>query len=443
MTVRLPELEPRGPSVRVPPGRSVRLTPRFRDLIDAPAVQRLRSVRQLGPTAWVYPGATHSRFEHSLGVFGRMQDALVHLLASPFVAASLSEADLLAGLCAALLHDVGHYPFAHSLEALHRRGRDTPRHEALSASLIRGPLAAHIAAIGAEPERVAALVALPHSRQATAVDGLLAHLLSGGVDVDKLDYLERDSTHLGVPYGLGFDVQRLLEALVVVNDRLGVAASGRLSAEMFVFARYAMFSEVYWHHAVRAAAAMVEAALAALPPEPLGALERQLLSLGDDTFLAAVRASAPEGGTTARLLDHLAARRLYKRIATFSRAYAEPEKQAAWRLLYEADRDTLDRVSLGIAAALGGEPGDVLIDTPPRDKDHPEPITIVYGPHVTGRREVPLHELSGVVQGVSTDFVKVVKKVRVFAAPSLVVGADRQALHALVVEAVQRHGSCA
>ncbi|MFT5431128.1 MAG: HD superfamily phosphohydrolase, partial [Myxococcota bacterium] len=117
----LAELDVFGPSVRIPELRDVRLTPRFRTIIDRPEFQRLRRVRQLGPTHLVYPGAMHTRFEHSLGAFGYGQRFVASLLRHPALAASASEDDLLTVLAASLLHDVGHYPFAHNLEALHRR----------------------------------------------------------------------------------------------------------------------------------------------------------------------------------------------------------------------------------------------------------------------------------------------------------------------------------
>lgn len=419
------ELDPYGPGIRLPGQNDVRVTERFRDVIDSPEVQRLRDVRQLGPIHLVYPGATHTRFEHAIGALGMMQAALRNVAPK----ASLSEDDVLTGLAAALLHDVGHYPFAHSLEAVHRRRPATarlPRHEAVAGAIIAGSLGPLLrSALGVDPERVARLVTVHHSRHADPADALLASLISSGVDIDKLDYLARDSVHLGVAYGLGFDSGRLLQALQPSDDgrRVVVAARGRVPAELFTVARYLMFSEVYWHHTVRAVSAMVEAALddvAARGALPADFADR-LLTFSDDAFLAWL---GHEPGTLAHgLVRDLRARRLHKRLVTYSRAYAEADKRAAYDRLYLASSDELAVLHARAAAVLAGAtgtslgPADLLIDTPPRDKDQLEPIEIVYGDGVSGKRVYRLDELSSVVPGVSQDFVKVVKKIRLFVSP--------------------------
>ncbi len=430
MAVHIPELDPYGPSIRVPDRVDVRLTRRVQSVVDHREFQRLRRVRQLGPTHLVYPGAVHSRFEHSLGVYGQVSRFLVSLQRHPVFASSLSEADLLTVLMAGLLHDVGHYPFAHSLEALHRRGQETPRHERLGADIIRERLGAVLSReLKVEPERVARLIEKKPREQPTRIDRLLGTLISGAIDADKLDYLERDSVHLGVPYGTSFDAGRLVAALTLneAEDAIAIAAPGKVSAEQFVFSRYLMFSEAYWHHAVRGASAMVEAALfdhvrrlpTATPVAP--ALLGLLLTRSDDELLADLRRDAPAGSVSARLLDGLTGdeRRLHKRLVTYSRAYAEPEKREAYERLYRLDGAALDRVTDKMARAIAKatgrvvRQGDVLVDTPPHDKDRAESIDVRYL-GVSGQGSYPLQELSAVVQGVHADFVQVVKKIRVF-----------------------------
>ena len=447
----LPELSHFGPSVRVPELRDIRLTRRITAVVDHPHVQRLRRVRQLGLTHLVYPGAIHTRFEHSLGTYGMVQRFLVSLLRHPALASSLSEEDLLTVLAAGLLHDVGHYPFAHSLEAAHRRGHETPRHEDLCSRMLEGPLGDVLrASCGVDPARVARLVALKHAAQPTALDRILACMISSAIDADKMDYLERDSAHLGVPYGRSFDAGRLVAALTLdeAEQALAVDIKGKVSAEMFVFGRYMMFSEAYWHHAVRAASAMVEAALCddlRRHPRPREAVEAELLECADDELLARVRRRSPAESVAARLLDGLTGdrRRLHKRLCTYSRAYAEADKRAAYDRLYAMPPSELDAVTGRIRSALEAlagvpvGPADVLVDTPPRDKDHPETVDVLFG-DVRGRRSYPLHELSRVVAGVHTDFVQVVKKIRVFVAPEVAsaLAEKRGAAEEVMMEAI-------
>ena len=138
---QLPELVPVGAGrgvVRLPELQNVPVTPAVLEIIDHPHFQRLRRVRQLGPTHLVYPGATHSRFEHSVGVYGTVIRYLRSLLQRESVRASLDEVDVRTVLMAGLLHDIGHYPFAHTLEALHHQGADTPRHEDVGCLVIAG-----------------------------------------------------------------------------------------------------------------------------------------------------------------------------------------------------------------------------------------------------------------------------------------------------------------
>lgn len=439
----LPELGPHhsNGSVRVPELRNVPLTRRVAEIVDHPAFQRLRRVRQLGPTHLVYPGATHTRFEHSLGVYSCVRLYVLNLLRNPSFAASATEADILCVLAAGLVHDVGHYSFAHNLEALHLKGRDTPKHEDVGARIVRGELdglrgertIANIlrADFGVDPERVLSLCTGRFDGEPSAMDRVLRSIVSSTIDADKMDYLERDSIHLGVPYGRNYDRDRLLASLTLNEDETSIAifAKGKVSAEIFVFGRYTMFSEAYWHHTVRSAAAMVEVALAAFdsrtdysPNELLDVL----LEHDDDGFLRWLVEQSPEGTATRYLLGNMVGnrRRLYKRIATYSRAYVEPDKHRAYETIYGMQAgevfDLADRLRARLGHLVGRplHPADIIIDTPPRDKDKLETIDVVY-PHVSGRRHYQLHELSRVVSGIQDDFVQVVKKIRLFAEPSL------------------------
>lgn len=430
-----------GGSVRIPELRNVPLNDRVEAIIDHPAYQRLRSIRQLGPTYLVYPGAVHTRFEHSLGVYGCVLDFLEHLLENPHFADSVTESDLLAVVAAGLVHDVGHYPFAHSLEALHLKGRDTPRHEEVGGEIIRGnvehlrgerPLGDILADDwGVDPERVIRLCTGDLGEDPPDVDKLLYSIVSGAIDADKMDYLARDSHHMGVPYGRNYDRERLLASLTLNKDQDGIAltSKGKVPAEMFIFSRYTMFSEAYWHHTVRAASAMVEAALAAFYSQssldPTSFLE-VLLTHDDDGLVSWLQEQTADGSATDYLIRGLVDHRrdLYKRILTFSRAYAEQDKQEAYERIYEMDAEALfsltDRLRARLSSVVGRSlhPASVIIDTPPRDKDALETVDIVY-PGARGRQYYPLHELSRIVAGIQDDFVTVVKKIRIFVDPEL------------------------
>ena len=441
-TIDIPELSsapaPAG-SVRIPELRNVPVTARIRDIIDHPAYQRLRRVRMLGPISFVYPGAVHSRFEHSLGVFGYVRRFLISLLDDPNFAASVGESDILTVLAAGLLHDIGHYPFAHSLEALHLKGEDTPRHEDVGGDIIlgnypalRGPTP--IADLlrndwNVSPQRMISLCTGDLGDDPDGIDSLLHSIISGAIDADKMDYLERDSHHIGVPYGRTFDRERLLSSLTLNadGDEIAIDAKGKVPAEMFIFARYTMFSEVYWHHTVRAASSMVENAIAAFhsrtPIEPHDFLDA-LLTHDDDSLLVWLRDQSPSNSATRYLLAGLqpGKRQLYKRIATYSRAYVETEKKEAYNRIYHMDRASLSDLTARLTARLGNaihqplHPAALIIDIPPRDKDKLETIDVVY-PGVSGQRFYPLHELSHIIAGIQDDFISVVKKIRIFAHP--------------------------
>ncbi len=440
----LPELTtapaPAG-SVRIPELRNIPITSRVRQVIDHPAYQRLRRVRMLGPTCFVYPGAVHSRFEHSLGVFGYVRQFLISLLSKPNFAASVTEEDLLTVLAAGLLHDLGHYPFAHSLEALHLKGEDTPRHEHVGGDIILGnieslasnrPLAEVLhESWNIDPQRMISLCTGDIGDDPDPVDALLHSIISGAIDADKMDYLQRDSHHIGVPYGRNFDHRRLLASLTVSadGDHIAIEAKGKIPAEMFIFARYTMFSEVYWHHTVRAASTMVENAIAAFHSrtdiDPDDFLD-VLLTHDDEGVLKWLFDHSPEGAATRHLLAGLQAgnRNLYKRIATYSKVYVEADKKQAYRRIYAMDRNSLSDLTSRLVARLGSaigqsiHPASLVIDIPPRDKDKLETIDIVY-PDVAGQNFYRLHELSRIIAGIQDDFIAVVKKIRIFAHPDV------------------------
>ncbi|MGC3970653.1 MAG: HD domain-containing protein [Pirellulales bacterium] len=246
-----------GAVIRIPPEIDVPLTPRVRQLIDTAEFRRLAHISQLGLVSLVYPAAHHSRFEHSLGVYRNALYFLNRLSHDERFAAVVKPADAELFLVAALLHDLGHWPFCHPIEDM--RLAEVPEHELFANSfMLEGEVADTLRDDwGVQPRDVVALLS---EKPRTPKARILAGMLSGPIDIDKIDYLFRDSLHAGVPYGRNFDQSRLIGSLCLneAGDGLAITDKGKTAAEMMVFARYVMFSEVYWHHAVRAATAMLQ-----------------------------------------------------------------------------------------------------------------------------------------------------------------------------------------
>ncbi len=376
----LPEiagLDVRRGMIRIPAEVDVPVTPRVRRLLDTPTVRRLARISQLGLVSLVYPAAIHTRFEHALGVYRLALLFLQQLSRDERFTAKIDAADAELFLAAALLHDVGHWPFCHPLEDIHLD--DVPRHEALAESfLLEDDLAAalredwHI-----EPRDVAALLSDEPQTEKTRI---LASLLSGPIDVDKMDYLQRDSLHAGVPYGRNFDQQRLIGSLCLneAGDGLAITDKGKTAAEMMVFARYVMFSEVYWHHGVRSATAMLQRAFYLLR----GRLDLHALFRLTEPALIQELLGVGFGGPAGELLDGLfgSTRRLYKRLAQFSLI----EGAELYARLARRPYPWLVRCATEFAAAASRAlnepvaPHEILFDAPPTHREVEFDVEVYY-----------------------------------------------------------------
>ncbi len=240
-----------------------------RDIVNHWVFQRLRRIRQLGLTDMVYPGAMHTRFEHSLGVMHvatRMFDEIVKRRAD-FLRSELSftdgglERDRVIVRLAALLHDVGHAPFSHASEDLMPADGDKRyKHENYSAAAVRYLMEDII-----ENHPLSQNYYIKAEMIADFLDGkptigrslLWRPRISGQLDADRADYLLRDSHHIGVEYGK-YDLNRLLVTMTVAIDPktnspvLAVEEGGIHAAEGLIVARYMMFTQVYFHHTRRA-----------------------------------------------------------------------------------------------------------------------------------------------------------------------------------------------
>ncbi len=253
------------------------------DLVSTAEFQQLARIKQLGPSYLVYPGATHTRLNHSLGVFHIARRILDRLAAHPLSPALSLEAGT-AFLAAALLHDVGHFPYTHGF-----RNLDLTEHEVLTGQIVQDGAIAHIlrTRVGVDPQLVAAIVD-EHldSGQSEEVE-LFRRLLSGSMDPDKLDYLNRDAYFCGVPYGLQ-DLDFALSRIVPDGyDGIGLEESGVTAVENILFSKYLMYRAVYWHRTVRVATAMIKKAVYLGLHD--GAIEASdLYGLDDESFLIGI-----------------------------------------------------------------------------------------------------------------------------------------------------------
>jgi len=224
-------------------------------LTESAPFMRLTRIMQLGPVYLVYPGATHTRASHSIGVY-HLGRRLLQNLSQRGASDYLTRQGVKSFLAACLLHDLGHFPYTHSLKEL-----PLFSHEKLSGGIILSePVKSLIGAAGADPEFTAAII----DKEITVNDAELKFyrkLLSGALDPDKLDYLNRDARYCGVPYGAQ-DVDFIFSRLNPDINR-GVDIDSRLipNVESVLFSKYLMYRTVYWHRQVRAATAMVKKAL--------------------------------------------------------------------------------------------------------------------------------------------------------------------------------------
>jgi HD superfamily phosphohydrolase len=420
--------------IRIPPELDVPLTPRVRRLIDTPAFRRLARIGQVGLVSLVYPAANHSRFEHSLGVF---RNALLYLRRLSYderFAQAISPADAEVFLAAALLHDVGHWPFCHPIEDLRLPG--VPEHEAFARRfIVEGEVAEVLRDHWRlDPEDVAGLLT---EERAEVKSRVLQSLLSSPIDIDKMDYLARDSLHAGAPYGRNYDQQRLIGSLCLnaAGDGLAITEKGRTAAEMMVFARYVMFSEVYWHHAVRAATAMLQRAF-------FQVYERldlpALFALTDEPFVAALRgAGDPAAG---ELLNGLFGprRQIYKRLAQFSFFQHREIYEQLARKPYPWLAACAEALGRRIAAQenIDVAPHELLFDAPPVELEVQFNVDVFFPAEGA---YWPLGEISPVVHTLARrQFDDYVKRVRIFVHPRLA-GPLRQVknLEALLLQSIE------
>ncbi len=350
--------------IRDPLWNTIRVDPIAMTIVDTAAFQRLRYIRQLGFAHLVYPGATHTRFGHAIGVYHLTGTALRLLRDRGGVDRGVWEgAELIP--YAALLHDIGHYAFSHAMEELEAE-RLPGDHEALSARFFESPeLEQALLPLGeGAADRIHAVIRGESSHP-------LAGLVSGSLDLDKMEYLRRDSFFCGVPYG-EVDVDRLLQALVLLPDpesgdvEVGVQEKGISALESLLFAKYQMFRNVYWHHAVRSATALYRRIVDEAVRVGLVGSE-ELVGPTDEELLYWISTRAEESSEPSvrrigsRWVEAIRHRRLPKRACEITAAELEGIELPRW---VSQDSPGRRRVEDRLADRLGLAPGEVLIDYP-------------------------------------------------------------------------------
>ena len=405
-----------GSLIRIPPSDSVPLSSRVRRLLDTAAMRRLAGISQLGMVSLVYPGAMHTRLEHTLGVYQNALRFLARFINDDMVGPWLDASSCDAFILASLAHDLGHWPFCHPIEDMQLV--DIPDHEHRVEKILSESELADCIDQDWEcsiQDVVDLLVGNPNGSQRRRSDPrvFLSSCLSGPIDIDKLDYLQRDSLHCGVDYGRNFDAGRLISSLVADPNtkRLAVGEKGRTAAEMMVFARYIMFSEVYWHHAVRAATAMLQRSVFLLHNRlDLPAT----LKLGDDEWIALLRRAA-EGSLAEPMVEGLfgSRRQLFKRVVEFSALSGETihhrlARRPYWQLVALCE-DVAQRLSRNYSVPVAAS--DVLIDAPPVKLEVDINTTVLMSDGSVST----LGDVSPVAAVLAREqFDNVVKRVRVF-----------------------------
>lgn len=440
-------LEDSGKAIRDPVWGYIHAPPPVLALIDTEDFQRLRNITQLGYVHLVYPGARHSRFEHSLGVYHLAKQFLSRLLHSD-PPLQLDDEDVRVFVAATLLHDVGHYPFSHTLEDL------KPffvLHEERARRLIEDPAGSLYPVLvdrfQVDPVRVANVIDYQsREREIPPRDLLLAGILSGTLDPDKIDYLLRDSMFCGVPFGESVNRDRLTASIKydAARGRLAITSKGVSAVEALVFTNYLMFRNVYWHHAVRSASAMFKRAVQEILLNPDCRLTpSRFHRITEGELILMLRQEQERLGLegSARLLAGTINRRLYKVAAVI---HPGERKQDLMHYLYQLYHDPGKRRAkeIELCRTFGERLGrsltghEILIDIPGFSKAPEVDLKVFYGSAAPGDKSDPLSfddpEVSRLRDSLLHNFEDQAKVFRIFCV-------DDADLRSLVADQVKRH----
>jgi len=342
--------------IRDPVHGYVKMTEAERQLVDSPFVQRLRRIHQLAGSYMVYPGATHTRFEHVIGamhVAGQIAESLART-------SELDEPTVQEVRIAALLHDVGHGPFSHMYEEVLSESGDVS-HEDISQRVILETSIRDILEKNGISSRKMSELAVGRRRTKPP---FMNEIIAGSLSADMMDYLLRDSYFTGVEYGK-VDTQRVIDSLRVAEGHLVIDDAALYAFEALLLARYEMFKAVYFHRTVRAAELMLVRSMK-LADEVLGLTDlseiETYLDLTDEVVLhrlVTLSPSTPGLEEARRLALDFRERRFVK--CAFERL-VQRKGRAVGRLF--ADEGARARAVSDIAKKARVEPGRVYLDVP-------------------------------------------------------------------------------
>ena len=356
----------------------------FLDIMGRHEIQRLHSIKQLGLGNMVFPGANHTRFEHSMGVYhlaGRMCEAL-----------DLGQEDTMTIKAAGFLHDICHPPFSHTMEELMERITEKD-HMDLARDLIFGrmptfmdrdadlfggtePIATILEDNGISAEEVCDLIAFPVSELGGISSGQsqldfgdgpakqsffgskdYAHqIIHGPVDADQMDYLMRDAHYTGVDHG-AIDMDRLLTQMVLFNGKMALDKGGIIAAEGLMVSRALMYSSVYYHKTVRIVEMMLTKAVEAAMEQNEDFSEIYLMN--DVDLLSRLNSI---GGTASKLSRDVMFRRLYKKAyILYTNNLSEDDRVGLTRYTGYEKRKGLEE---DIADRAGLDKSEIIVDLP-------------------------------------------------------------------------------
>jgi len=326
------------------------ITEAEKDIIDSFPVQRLHRLRQLAGAEFVYPGANHTRFEHSVGVM-----YLAGLLSkNPNLSQHLSEDEAQILRIAALLHDVGHGPFSHVFEHLLHKFLDKTHEDLTTWVIQKSELSDILNNLGYDPDVIGKLAVGMLRRPSKA---FMDQVIQSAVDVDKLDFVVRDTYHTGAQYGY-VDIFRLIHMLDVIDENLAVDLGALSALESFILARIESFKSIYFHRVGRAAQIMIAIAMEEAKDE-LGLVDfkavEEYLALNDYTVWTMLKNCEKSTG----LMENLERRRLLK--CAYDQTFHVRDKTVSSIFSVEEIRNQMTEK---IASEAGIDPRLVVIDVP-------------------------------------------------------------------------------